>query len=75
MYSPGLKNSARHNHRRVRANEATYMTQLEALIDERNTIAGHMIQMIEGAEFAGLPFYDIAARFVLRQAKSPRVGP
>jgi hypothetical protein len=32
------------------------------LTGERNSIAGHMIQMMEGAEFGGLPFNDIAAQ-------------
>ena len=49
----------------IQGNDATYiafLAQLKALTGQRNTIAGHMIQMIEGAEYAGLPFNDIAAQ-------------
>jgi hypothetical protein len=38
-----------------------YLVQLKALTGQRNTIAGHMIQMMEASEFAGIPFNDIAA--------------
>jgi hypothetical protein len=49
----------------IQGDDATYIgftVQLKALTDERNTMAGHMIQMIEGAEFTGIPFNDIAAQ-------------
>jgi hypothetical protein len=49
----------------IQANDTTYigyLAQLKALTGQRNTIAGHMIQMMEGAAFGGLPFNDIAAQ-------------
>lgn len=48
----------------VQGNDATYigyLAQLKASTGQRNTIAGHMIQMMEASEFAGIPFNDIAA--------------
>jgi hypothetical protein len=48
----------------IQGDDATYIgyfAQLKALAGQRNTIAGHMIQMIEASEFGGLPFNDIAA--------------
>jgi hypothetical protein len=47
-----------------------FIAQPKALTGERNTIAGHMIQMIEGAEFAGIPFSDIAAQMQITLAQS-----
>jgi hypothetical protein len=49
----------------VQGNDATYIgftAQLKAFTGQRNAIARHMIEMIEGAEFAGIPFNDIAAQ-------------
>jgi hypothetical protein len=48
----------------IQGNDATYIgyfAQLKALTGQRNTIAGHMIQMMEASEFGGIPFNDIAA--------------
>jgi hypothetical protein len=48
----------------IQGDDVTYtvfLNQLKALTAQRNTIAGRMIQMIEGAEFGGIPFNDIAA--------------
>ena len=48
----------------VQGNDTTYigyLAQLKALTGQRNTIAGHMIQVMEASEFAGIPFNDIAA--------------
>jgi hypothetical protein len=48
----------------IQGNDATYLgysAQLKALTGQRNTIAGHMIQMMEASEFGGIPFNDIAA--------------
>jgi len=48
----------------IKGNDTTYigyLAQLKALTGQRNTIAGHMIQMMEASEFAGVPFNDIAA--------------
>jgi hypothetical protein len=48
----------------IQGDDAAYIrfqAQLKALTAQRNTIAGHMMQIIEGAEFAGIPFNDIAA--------------
>jgi len=48
----------------IQGNDTTYigyLAQLKALTGQRNTIAGHMIQMMEASEFAGIPFNDIAA--------------
>ena len=48
----------------IQGNAATYIgyfAQLKALTGQRNTIAGHMIQMMEASEFADIPFNDIAA--------------
>jgi hypothetical protein len=49
----------------IEGNNATYigyLAQLKALTGRRDTIAGHMIQMMEGAAFNGIPFNDIAAQ-------------
>jgi hypothetical protein len=48
----------------IQGDDATYigyLAQLKALTGQRNTIAGHMIQLMEASEFAGIPFNDIAA--------------
>jgi hypothetical protein len=48
----------------IQGNDATYIgyfAQLKALTGQRNTISGHMIQMMEASEFADIPFNDIAA--------------
>jgi hypothetical protein len=48
----------------IEGSDATYIgyfAQLKALTGQRNTIAGHMIEMMEASEFAGIPFNDIAA--------------
>jgi hypothetical protein len=48
----------------IQGNDATYIgyfVQLKALTRQRNTIAGHMIQMMEASEFGEIPFNDIAA--------------
>ena len=39
-----------------------FQAQLKAFTSERNSIAGHMIQMMEASEFDGAPFSDIAAQ-------------
>ena len=48
----------------IQGNDAAYIgfqAQLKALTGERNTIAGHMIQMMEASAFGDMPFNDIAA--------------
>ena len=39
-----------------------FQAQLKAFTNQRNTIAGHMSQMLEASEFGGVPFNDIAAQ-------------
>jgi hypothetical protein len=39
-----------------------FQAQLKSYTQERDTIAGHMSQMMEASEFGGVPFNDIAAR-------------
>ena len=60
--------------RSIQGNDATYIgfqAQLKALTGERNTIAGHMIQIIEGAEFAGIPSSDIAEQVHVNLGQNP----
>jgi hypothetical protein len=48
----------------IQGNDTTYIgyfAQLTAFTGQRNTIAEHMIQMMEASEFAGMPFNDITA--------------
>jgi hypothetical protein len=48
----------------ILGDDQTYIASLyslKALTQERNTMASRMIQMIEGAEFYGIPFNDVAA--------------
>ena len=47
-----------------------FQAQLKAVTGERNTIAGHMIQMMEGAEFTDLPFNDVAAQMQATSGQS-----
>lgn len=39
-----------------------FQADLKTFTNERNSIAGHMSQMLEASEFGGVPFNDIAAQ-------------
>ncbi len=39
-----------------------FQAQLKAFTNQRNSIAGHMSQMLEASAFGGVPFNDIAAQ-------------
>lgn len=39
-----------------------FQSELRTFTNERNSIAGHMSQMMEASEFSGAPFSDIAAQ-------------
>ncbi len=47
-----------------------FQAQLKAFTNERNTIAGHMSQMLEASEFGGAPFNDIAAQVQVNLGQS-----
>ena len=57
----------------IEGGDTTYLdfrAQLKALLSERNTVAGHMIKMMESAVFDDLPFNDIAAQEEVALGKS-----
>ncbi len=47
-----------------------FQADLKTFTNERNSIAGHMSQMLEASEFGGVPFNDIAAQVNVSLGKS-----
>lgn len=47
-----------------------FQADLKAFTNERNSIAGHVSQMLEASEFGGVPFNDIAAQVNVTLGKS-----
>ena len=47
-----------------------FRAQLTAFTNQRNSIAGHMNQMLEASEFGGVPFNDIAAQVQVNLGQS-----